>query len=295
MCPEKLKSLLIKRRLLSVPRGKISPDEKKARKMTEASQGRTAAIVVTGILIVSAFSMKAVPQTGKPYDLVIRGGRVIDPGTGKDAIASLGVRDGLISAIVPSSEKLDGLRTIDASGLVVAPGFIDIHAHEGVLGKTMEALARNGVTTMLGGNCGGGPYPLVMVGSDGEVEKNPSTGAYQGHPRVAGNFARLLGDWSRDQKVLDLGTALFKSSTQAARFLGLTQKGRIAVGADADLVVFNPDTISDRADFGEGFLTPPVGMEYVIVTGHLIVSQGALVPGVRAGKAIRRTWAVPGT
>ena len=111
---------------------------------------------------------------------------------------------------------------------------------------------------------------------------------------MAGNFSKFLGYWTREEDTIDLMTALFKSSTQAAIFLGLSNKGRIAVGADADIVIFNPDTIRDKATFAEGFMTPPIGIKYVIVNGELTVADGKLVPKVLAGKVIRRTWIIPG-
>jgi len=136
--------------------------------------------------------------------------------------------------------------------------------------------------------------PYVMCGSDGVVGKDRVTQKCVGHPRVAGNFSRFLGYWTREEGTVDLMTALFKTSTQAALFLGLSKKGRIAVGADADIVIFNPDTIADKSTFGKDFMTPPEGIDYVIINGQLTVSEGKLVPGVKAGKVIRRTWAVPG-
>jgi len=64
------------------------------------------------------------------YDIVIENGRVIDPGTGTDVVANVGISNGRICAVVVPEQKLDGEMVIDASGLVVAPGFIDIHTHE---------------------------------------------------------------------------------------------------------------------------------------------------------------------
>src|ERR1700743_996494 len=61
------------------------------------------------------------------YDLVIRGGRVLDPETGLDQVSNVGVVGGRITRV--STEPLAGTRTIDAHGLVVAPGFIDLHQH----------------------------------------------------------------------------------------------------------------------------------------------------------------------
>ncbi|MFC2158324.1 amidohydrolase family protein [Acidobacteriota bacterium] len=136
--------------------------------------------------------------------------------------------------------------------------------------------------------------PYVVCGSDGAVSFDPVQKKPVAHPRTTNNFARFLGRWVREEGTMDLMTALFKTSTQAALHLGLTGKGRIAVGADADITIFNPDTISDRGLYGEGFDTPPVGIDYVLVNGMLTVSKGEFQPDIKAGKVIRRTWKIPG-
>lgn len=97
---------------------------------------------------------------------MIVGGRVIDPLHGIDAILNVHVSKGKIACIAEPDMSGAGTRDsdqviIDATGLVVAPGFIDIHAHEGDIEFTMEAMARDGVTTMIGGNCGASEYPLA--------------------------------------------------------------------------------------------------------------------------------------
>jgi N-acyl-D-aspartate/D-glutamate deacylase len=81
-----------------------------------------------------------------PYDLVIRGGRVVDPETGLDAVRTVGIRAGAITRI--SVEDLPGARVIDATGLTVAPGFIDLHSH-GQDAENYRLKALDGVTTAL--------------------------------------------------------------------------------------------------------------------------------------------------
>jgi N-acyl-D-aspartate/D-glutamate deacylase len=91
-----------------------------------------------------AFSTTAV--CAQQYDLVLEGGRVMDPETGLDAVRNVGIRDGKIARI--SSDALSGRRVIQAHGLVIAPGFIDLHQH----GQEMESQrvkALDGVTTAL--------------------------------------------------------------------------------------------------------------------------------------------------
>lgn len=137
--------------------------------------------------------------------------------------------------------------------------------------------------------------PFVDICTDGAVWLNEDTGEYFGHPRVTGGHARFLGLWVREEKTLELMEALFKSSTMAALTLGLDSKGRIASGADADLVVFDPDIIEDRAGYKpEELLVPPAGIAFVLVRGVLTADHGALVPGARGGLPIRRTWEIPG-
>ena len=80
------------------------------------------------------------------YDLVISGGRLIDPESGLDAVRDVGIEDGTIRAV--AVEPLSGRSKIDASGLVVAPGFIDLHSH-GQDRENYEVQALDGVTTAL--------------------------------------------------------------------------------------------------------------------------------------------------
>ncbi len=87
-------------------------------------------------------------QTDDRYDVVVKGGRVMDPESGMDAIRNVGIRDGKIEAI--SENALDGDRVIDAGGLVVAPGFVDLHVHQNTVSQSDETLAlmaQDGVTS----------------------------------------------------------------------------------------------------------------------------------------------------
>ena len=126
--------------------------------------------------------------------------------------------------------------------------------------------------------------PRVMVASDGMPY---APGA---HPRSAGTFSRFLGRYVRDQEILSLMDGLAKVSLMPAQRLEsiapqMKRKGRIQLGADADITVFSADSIIDTADF-DGNLTYSKGVEFVLVNGEFVVWDGELVAGARPGRAI---------
>jgi dihydroorotase len=128
--------------------------------------------------------------------------------------------------------------------------------------------------------------PIVMVASDGM----PITGS-KVHPRGQGTFSRVLGHYVRDEKTLDLMTALRKMTLLPARRLEkrapmFQDKGRIRVGADADITVFDPNTITDKATFEEP-LQYSAGISHVLVNGVLVVKEGNLIPGMFPGREAR--------
>ena len=123
--------------------------------------------------------------------------------------------------------------------------------------------------------------PLVEIASDGILENG------KGHPRAAGTFTRVLGRYVREQHALTLMEALRKMTLAPAERLGVPGKGRIAVGADADLAVFDAARVTDRATF-ENPAQYAEGMVYVLVNGVPVVSGGSLVEGVVPGRGLRR-------
>lgn len=127
--------------------------------------------------------------------------------------------------------------------------------------------------------------PLVLIASDGLLEGGV------GHPRLAGTFARVLGHFVRDTQTLTLMEALRKMTIGPAQVLEarvpeMHSKGRIRAGADADLVVFDPARIADRATYREPTL-PPAGIAHVLVSGVPIVRDGVTRDDVLPGRAIR--------
>jgi dihydroorotase len=130
-------------------------------------------------------------------------------------------------------------------------------------------------------------HPAVMVASDGGTFVDG-----RAHPRGAGSFARVLGHYVRDEGVLTLMDALRKMSLMPAQRIetllpSMRRKGRVSVGADADLTIFNPATVIDRATFPEP-AQASAGIPHVLVGGKFVVRDGELVEGVMPGKPIRR-------
>ena len=115
--------------------------------------------------------------------------------------------------------------------------------------------------------------PYSMLGSDGNMQET-ADGHIKGHPRGSGSPARLLGLFVRERKVMSLMEGIRKLTILPAGRLNLKTKGKLSPGNDADLTVFNPDTIADRAQFGVDVCgLAPVGILYTIVNGK-IVYQG---------------------
>ena len=125
--------------------------------------------------------------------------------------------------------------------------------------------------------------PRIMFCTDGALQ-----GA---HPRGAGAFPRILGRYVREQKVISLQEAIRKATSLAAEQIGLKDRGRIAVGYKADLVLFDPKTVIDKSTV-EKPLEPPVGIEAVMVNGKWAV-DGGKVTGVRSGVPLRKEQPQP--
>jgi N-acyl-D-aspartate/D-glutamate deacylase len=124
------------------------------------------------------------------------------------------------------------------------------------------------------------PNPLIMIASDGA----------EGHPRNAGTYSRVLAQYVREKKTLTLMEALRKMTLMPAQMLDRStptahQKGRLQEGADADVVVFDPQTIADRSTF-EKPMEPSIGVHYLLVGGTPVIDDAKLVPDVLPGCAL---------
>jgi len=126
--------------------------------------------------------------------------------------------------------------------------------------------------------------PLTMIASDGFIENG------RGHPRTSGTYAKVLGKYVREEKALSLMDAIRKMTLMPAQRLearvpSMAQKGRIKVGADADLAIFDPATVIDRSTYEDATI-PSAGIPFVLVGGQVAVDSGK-VTAARAGKPIR--------
>lgn len=123
--------------------------------------------------------------------------------------------------------------------------------------------------------------PLVMIASDGIIQEG------KGHPRAAGTYARVLGRYVREQHVLSLMDALRRMTVMPADRLGLTTKGRLVEGADADITVFDPEHVTDKATFDKPAQYSE-GIPYVLVNGTPVVKAGQLMESAMPGRGLRR-------
>jgi dihydroorotase len=126
-----------------------------------------------------------------------------------------------------------------------------------------------------------------MIGSDAVLEEGDNN-----HPRGAGCFSRVLGRYVRERRVLSLRDALAKMTVIPAQRLAVgapafAKKGRLQVGADADITVFDPATVADRATIADPS-RESVGVQWVLVGGQAVKTPDGLQRDVRPGRPIRR-------
>ena len=127
--------------------------------------------------------------------------------------------------------------------------------------------------------------PLTMIASDGILERG------KGHPRTAGTYSRVLGNYVREKKTLTLMEALTKMTLMPAQRLerrvpAMKNKGRIRIGADADLTIFDARSITDKSSFQDPAQYAE-GIRFVLVNGVLIVKDGQLQSPLHPGRPVR--------
>jgi dihydroorotase len=126
--------------------------------------------------------------------------------------------------------------------------------------------------------------PITMIASDGFIEDG------RGHPRTSGSYSKVLGQYTREEGVITLPEAIHKMTLMPAQRLearvpDMADKGRIRIGAHADITIFSAETVIDRATYMDASI-PPEGIPYVIVGGELVVDGGEIT-AARPGEPVR--------
>ncbi|MCL4532604.1 MAG: amidohydrolase family protein, partial [Actinobacteria bacterium] len=130
-------------------------------------------------------------------------------------------------------------------------------------------------------------HPSVTIGSDSRAAAPYGPlGKGKPHPRAYGTFPRVLAEYVRNRRSLTWEDAVAKMTSRPADRLGLRGRGRVAAGCFADIVVLDPETVADQATFMEPHQYP-IGIEYVIVNGTVVVDGGEHT-GMLPGKSLSR-------
>jgi len=183
---------------------------------------------------------------------------------------------------VADADRLTELRATDPGGLVVVHFLDETDSADVAVLERSFTLADTAIAT--------DAMPLVGPGGAAVPDSWPLPPGLTTHPRSAGSYARTLRWLVRERGLLTLTEALRRSSLLPAQLLeaavpAMRRKGRVQVGADADLVVFDPGTVTDRATYTE--VVASTGFRHVLVGGTPVVRDGELQPGALPGRAIR--------
>jgi N-acyl-D-amino-acid deacylase len=201
---------------------------------------------------------------------------IADEPTGWENMAHAAGWRGIRIARAPGQEWAHGLTLEDLAGRLGGDGLDALFAFQQLTGEpitvVMAVLDERDVERVLAA-------PGVMIGSDGI----PMPG--KPHPRWAGSFTRVLGEYVRRRGVLDLADAIHRMSGMPAHRFRLSGRGALREGTAADVVVFDPDTVADGATFDEP-LTAPTGVRAVVVNGAVTVDGGEFT-GEHAGEFLR--------
>lgn len=133
-------------------------------------------------------------------------------------------------------------------------------------------------------------WPKMMVSTDALPVFDRTAPS---NPNVSGSFGLVLGEFVRERNVLTLNEALTRMTLNQAQWLEIAspafaKKGRIQLGMDADITLFNPDTVQANADYGKPYLKS-TGIDYVIVAGQLVIENGEAINNVFPGQRILNT------
>jgi N-acyl-D-aspartate/D-glutamate deacylase len=204
-------------------------------------------------------------------------------GTACRALAKLGKWDRIILANCEKNKNLIGKTFAQIAEIKHVDPFdalFDLIIEENAVGTIIgfNRFEEEVETTM--------KHHSIMIGSDGyALAPYGVLGEGQNHPRSYGNHPRVFARYVRERGVITLEEAVRKMTSFPASRLGLSDRGLVREGMCADLVIFNKDTISDRATFEEPYQYPE-GIEYVIVNGEIVVEKGSHT-GAHPGDVLR--------
>lgn len=175
------------------------------------------------------------------------------------------------------------LEIAEAKGVCPEDAVLDLIVQEGTrVGAIFHSMSEDNLRRFL-------THPLCMVGSDSAVRGfSGVTAQGRPHPRAFGTFPRYLGKYVIGEGLMPLQEGIRRITSLPARTFGLSGRGLVREGFFADVVVFDPSAIRDRATFGDPF-RPPDGIRYVLVNGAVAVSDGELSGEEPAGMILRRT------
>jgi N-acyl-D-amino-acid deacylase len=185
--------------------------------------------------------------------------------------------EGIVIAFCEKEKELEGksiLQIANERNQEPAETAFDILLEEaGKVIMVIYAMSEEDVRTVM-------KHPLVMIGTDGI----PTSG--RPHPRAYGTYPRVLGKYVREEKIFSLEEAIRKMTSLPAQKFGLKDRGMIAEGMIADLVIFNPSTVQEKSTY----LNPhenPVGIEYVLIGGSIVLERRRLLDSQK-GQVIRK-------
>jgi dihydroorotase/N-acyl-D-amino-acid deacylase len=218
-------------------------------------------------------------------------------------VATPSLRDSILSGIVHNILTDRGGGDVRRVQLARVPWMRELEGktlHDWAVMRQLDPTPRHGAELVLEATVRGGVSAIYHVLDDGDVERimrHPQTmiasdgrlaqpGDGHPHPRWYGTFPRVLGHYVREKHVLRLEEAVHKMTALPASRLRIADRGRVAEGLFADLVIFDPATVADQATFAAPHQYPR-GINVVIVNGAVAV-EGARTTGARAGRVLRR-------
>jgi dihydroorotase/N-acyl-D-amino-acid deacylase len=205
------------------------------------------------------------------------------PGWGDNEVKSVGGWHGVLVAAMqkPENKKYEGMRmdaVAKAMGKDPLEALCDLLILEGGSADAVYfGMSEPDVRLAM-------QQAWVGIGSDGSSVTPEMTFVGKPHPRFYGTFPRVLGYYVREQKALTLAEAIRKMTSFSAQLNGLTDRGLLRPGMAADITVFHPDTVADKATF-EDPLRYSVGIEYVIVNGMVVLNKGQHT-GAKPGRVL---------